>query len=57
MNRETKFTNALVIRIPKELREALERDAEDNGRTVSQSVRFHLARTLNRYLDGTTQAP
>jgi hypothetical protein len=41
-----KLTDQLVVRIPKNLHDALQRDAEDNGRTVAQSVRFHLSRAL-----------
>lgn len=39
-------TRQIVIRVPEPLYQALQRDADDNGRTVSQSVRFHLRRLL-----------
>lgn len=37
----------LVIRVPEDLKFALEADAAANGRTVAQSVRWHLARALD----------
>jgi hypothetical protein len=40
------LTTQLVFRAPAELREALERDAAENGRTVAQSIRYHLRRSL-----------
>jgi hypothetical protein len=46
------LTRQLVVRVPRNLRIALQRDADDNGRTVAQSVRFHLTRELgNRCSD------
>lgn len=35
----------LVIKMPGDLLEALAADAADNGRTVTQSIRFLLARS------------
>jgi hypothetical protein len=40
------MTEQVVFRAPEELYEALQRDANENGRTVAQSARFHLARVL-----------
>lgn len=40
------LTNQLVVRISDELHERLRSDAAEHGRTVAQSVRFHLARAL-----------
>jgi hypothetical protein len=45
-DRSKELTDQLVVRVPKGLYEALRRDAEDNGRTVAQSARFHLARAV-----------
>ena len=36
----------LVIRVPAELHALIVADAKANGRTVAQSVRWHLARAL-----------
>ena len=36
------LTKQLVVRVDDRLYEALERDAEANGRTIAQSVRFKL---------------
>ena len=40
--RQRQLTRQLVVKVDDELYEALEQDAEENGRTVAQSVRFHL---------------
>lgn len=40
------LTEQLVIRMPSDLVAWLERDAEENGRTVAQSVRWHLRRGM-----------
>lgn len=37
-----KKAKQLVIRVPEDLYAAVVKDAEDNGRTVAQTVRFHL---------------
>jgi len=37
----------VVVRIPADLHAALQADAEENGRTLAQTVRFHLGRALN----------
>lgn len=44
--RPVKYPKTVVVRVDDELHEALQRDAEANGRTVAQSVRFHLSRSL-----------
>jgi hypothetical protein len=41
-DRPKELTKQIVVRVTDDLYEALERDAEDNGRTVAQSVRFKL---------------
>ena len=41
-----RLTDQLVVRVPKGLYEALQRDAEANGRTIAQSARFHLSRAV-----------
>lgn len=48
MNRERTLTHSLVTRYDDDLLAALEADAEANGRTVSQSIRHHLRRSLNQ---------
>jgi len=40
------LTQQLVTRVDDEMHARLERDAADNGRTVSQSVRFLLRQAL-----------
>jgi plasmid stability protein len=40
------LTTQIVVRVDDDLRAALEADAAANGRTVAQSVRFHLRRAL-----------
>lgn len=40
------LANQLVVRVSRHLKDALERDASQNGRTLAQSVRFHLRRAL-----------
>lgn len=37
------LTRQIVVRVDEQLYERLVRDAAANGRTVAQSVRFHLA--------------
>lgn len=44
--RSKELTDQLVVRVPRGLYEALRDDAEENGRTVAQSARFHLSRAL-----------
>ncbi len=41
-DRRKELTRQLVVRVDEELYETLERDAETNGRTIAQSVRFKL---------------
>ena len=41
-----RLTEQLVVRVTPEMRIALERDAERAGRTVAQSIRFHLSMAL-----------
>ena len=41
-----KLKKQIVVRVPDELLEALEHDAEQNGRTVAQTVRFRLGEVL-----------
>lgn len=45
-DRNKELTDQLVVRVSKGLYEALRQDAEDNGRTVAQSARFHLTRAV-----------
>lgn len=40
------FTKQVAVRLDDELLAALAEDAAANGRTVAQSVRFHLRRAL-----------
>ncbi len=40
------LTKQIVIRIDDDLNQRLQQDAETNGRTVAQSVRFHLTAAL-----------
>ena len=47
-----KMTEQVVFRVTEELYEALQEDAQANGRTLAQSVRFHLSKVL-----GTEQKP
>ena len=42
----SKMTEQVVFRASEELYEALQEDAEANGRTLAQSARFHLSRVL-----------
>jgi hypothetical protein len=48
--RQKELTDQVVVRVSPELRQALEEDAEQNGRTVAQTIRFRLAQqfTLTR---------
>lgn len=41
-----KYQRQIVIRLDEALLEALERDAEENGRTLAQTVRFQLGKQL-----------
>lgn len=41
--RHKELTDQVVVRVPPELRQALEEDARRNGRTVAQTIRFRLA--------------
>ena len=45
---DRKLTVQIVVRVPEDLHAALASDAEANGRTVAQSVRFLLRKALNR---------
>lgn len=45
---EVKMQKQIVVRVDNELHDALLADAEANGRTLAQSVRFHLRATLLR---------
>jgi predicted HicB family RNase H-like nuclease len=45
VHRKKELTKQLVVRVDEDLYDALARDAEANGRTVAQTVRFKL-RTL-----------
>ena len=36
----------IVVRVPEDLLEALEKDAHQHGRTVAQTVRFRLGQVL-----------
>jgi hypothetical protein len=42
MSRERRYERQIVVRVSDELFEALEADAEANGRTLAQTVRFRL---------------
>lgn len=42
------LTATVVVRVDPALHEALAADAKANGRTVAQSVRYHLKRALLR---------
>lgn len=42
----SRMTKQLIVRVPRDLYDALAVDAEANGRTVAQSVRFLLRRAL-----------
>lgn len=44
--RERTLTRQIVVRVEQDLYEALERDAKKHGRTVAQTIRFHLGRHL-----------
>jgi hypothetical protein len=44
--RTKELNSQIVVRVDESLREALEADARDNGRTVAQTVRFHLQQKL-----------
>lgn len=41
-----RMTKQVVVRVPDALFAALLADAADNGRTIAQTVRFHLRRAL-----------
>jgi hypothetical protein len=47
-----KLDMQIPLRVTKDLHEALKEDAEANGRTVSQSVRWHLTNALLRFMAG-----
>jgi plasmid stability protein len=36
----------IIVRVPDDLLQALERDADNHERSLSQSVRYHLRRAL-----------
>lgn len=42
------LTHQIVTRVDDEIYALLQRDADENGRSVSQSVRFLLRQALNR---------
>ncbi len=44
--RKRVLTKQIVVRIDTPLWRALEQDADENGRTVAQSVRFYLRQSL-----------
>lgn len=44
--RAPKFTCQIVVRVTPEMYADLELDAAEHGRTVAQSVRWHLRRSL-----------
>jgi predicted HicB family RNase H-like nuclease len=44
--RDRTLTRQLVVRVSDEMHDALQRDADAHGRTVAQSVRFHLRRAM-----------
>jgi hypothetical protein len=48
MKRERTLIHTLVTRYDDDLLADLEADADENGRTVSQSIRFHLRRSLEQ---------
>lgn len=43
-DRAKELTEQIVVRVNPDLREALEKDARENGRTVAQTIRFALTR-------------
>lgn len=49
-NRPKVLTEQIITRVPPELKDWLERDADNNGRTMAQSVRWHLE--IARYNSG-----
>lgn len=53
----TQYTRQIVIRIDDPLHEALAADAEANGRTIAQSVRFLLRRAVTVPAAITDEAP
>ncbi|HEV2928882.1 MAG TPA: hypothetical protein VGW74_09325 [Propionibacteriaceae bacterium] len=46
MSGRPRMPHQIIVRVDADLRAALEADAEANGRTLAQSVRFHLRRAL-----------
>jgi hypothetical protein len=48
MTRVRVLTRQLVVRVDEDLYEDLRRDAETNGRTVAQTVRFKLTKEADR---------
>lgn len=40
------MTHQIVVRVPDALLDALQRDAEENGRTLAQTVRFLLRKSF-----------
>jgi hypothetical protein len=51
------LTRQIVTRVPDNLYEALERDASSHGRTLAQSVRWHLLQSLGVAEPIPTQPP
>lgn len=45
-SRPRELTQQIVVRVTPGLYEALQKDANQNGRTVAQSTRFHLSQVL-----------
>lgn len=43
-----KLTNQVVVRLTPDLLDALRKDAEKNGRTVAQTVRFALKKSFEK---------
>ncbi len=44
--RPKELTEQIVVRVDPKLHRALKRDAEENGRTVAQTIRFVLTQQL-----------
>lgn len=55
--RAIKLDQQIVFRCTPELAEALQRDADTNGRTVAQSVRFLLTAALTPNQENDTWSP
>lgn len=44
--RQKEFTEQIVVRVDPEMQRALKQDAEQNGRTVAQTIRFFLGKQV-----------